>query len=78
MLKGLKLGEDNSLAILAGLQSILMMLAINLFNIFGSLEDYIFFPYEILVFIFAQALLLAKRFTNLFNKVEQLSRKLLT
>ncbi|SFL93375.1 Histidine kinase-, DNA gyrase B-, and HSP90-like ATPase [Paenibacillus sp. 1_12] len=78
MLKGLKLREDNSLAILAGLQSILMMLAINLLYIFGSLEDYIFFPYEILVFIFAQALLLAKRFSNLFNKVEQLSRRLLT
>jgi two-component system sensor histidine kinase ChiS len=78
MLKGLRLRTDNSLIILASLQSILMMIVVNFINAFGQLEDNILVPYEMLIFIFIQSLLLARRFSTLFSEIEQLSRKLLT
>jgi two-component system sensor histidine kinase ChiS len=78
MVMGLRLRNENSVMILASLQSVLMMVLINFLEFYGRLTDYIFFPYEILVFIFIQAMLLSKRFASLFNEVEQLSRKLLT
>ncbi|NHN31772.1 hybrid sensor histidine kinase/response regulator [Paenibacillus agricola] len=76
LVKETQLRSDNSLALIVSIQSIMIMLLINLLHAFGLLEDQVLVPYEMLIFMLAQTLVLSKRFSALFMEVELLSRKL--
>lgn len=64
--------------LLMSVQSVVVMIAVSILHVVGLLPDQSLIAVEMLVFVIAQALLLARRFAESFRKVEHLSRRLLT
>ncbi|WP_068773593.1 ATP-binding protein [Paenibacillus sp. FJAT-26967] len=70
--------DSDSFLMWMSIQSILVIIVINLLNLIGWMQGRAVIHYEMLLFVSAQVLLLAKRFATTFHEVEQLSDKLLT
>lgn len=78
ILDGLKRRSEERFLLLISVQSILVFILVLLLNAGGLLEIPLLLPYEMLVFVITQALLLANRFTDSYRKAERLSKQLLT
>ncbi|GIP40491.1 hypothetical protein J31TS4_37710 [Paenibacillus sp. J31TS4] len=78
LLKGLRLSAEDTGYLLISVESILVVLLDRILNVFGVLDNRYLAAYEMLIFVIAQSLLLAKRHARSFVEVEDLSRKLLT
>ncbi|MFC3770247.1 ATP-binding protein [Paenibacillus sp. GCM10012303] len=78
MWKGMRSRSEDSLLMLLSMLSIVVMIVVYLVDLLVVFEDQILIPFEMLLFVTTQALLLAKRFANSFVQVEQLSQRLLT
>ncbi|MBP1157330.1 ATP-binding protein [Paenibacillus sp. PvR098] len=64
--------------VLVSLQSILVIILVNILYLLGVDSGPMVMMYELLLFVLAQALIQAKRSAQSFKEVEQLSQKLLT
>lgn len=69
--------EDRLLMILIT-QSIFIVIVVSILQVTGYLNDQTLIPYEMLVFVFSQAILFALRFSRSIREVEDLSSRLLT
>ncbi|WP_234414256.1 ATP-binding protein [Paenibacillus sp. CAA11] len=58
--------------------SVIMVIFLNLMSVFGILDIQFLALYEMIFFVAAQALMLARRFARSFHEVESLSKRLLT
>ncbi|CAM4338134.1 signal transduction histidine kinase [Paenibacillus endophyticus] len=56
--------------------SILVYIIVSIMQVLGMLESHFYHSYELLILVVVQVVMLAKRFSNSFNEVEELSRKL--
>ncbi|GAA3399697.1 ATP-binding protein [Paenibacillus hodogayensis] len=78
LLRQLRRRSKEMVLVLMSVQSIAVIILVSILNVTGLLESQVLVPYEMLIFVIAQALLLARRFAESFREVEQLSQKLLT
>lgn len=78
LLRDIRYRSKDAFYILMSVQSIIVIIAVSILNVVGLLADQMLVPVEMLIFVIAQALLLADRFARSFREVEQLSQRLLT
>ncbi|PYI51013.1 hybrid sensor histidine kinase/response regulator [Paenibacillus flagellatus] len=78
MVRGMRERSEDAVFMLIGVVSILLVILLNLVSLGGMTDAQMLVPFEMLLFVITQALLLAGRFARTFEEVEQLSRKLLT
>ncbi|WP_338015853.1 ATP-binding protein [Paenibacillus mesophilus] len=78
LLRDIRYRSKDVFYILLSVQSIVVIIAVSILNVVGLLADQMLVPVEMLIFVIAQALLLAERFARSFREVEQLSQRLLT
>jgi len=69
--------RENTLALAASIQSVLIMLIVYLLNGFGQLEKQTLLPYAIIVFCASQAHQIVTRFADLLGHAERMSERLL-
>ncbi|MBW7460548.1 hypothetical protein K0U00_41440, partial [Paenibacillus sepulcri] len=78
LIQGIRHRREDAHYILLSMASILVLVSVSCLNVLGLLDDQVFVPYEMLMFIILQAFLMARRFEKTFIEVRQLSRRLLT
>lgn len=78
MAGSLRFRSMNVLFMLMNGISIMVVVAVNLMNVYGLMENQLLSSYGILLFVMTQAFHFAYRYAGSFRKVEQLSQKLLT
>lgn len=78
MAKGLVMRPESVTYMTASMLSIMMTVVVTITNLVGRLEIKGLIAYEVLIFVSAQALLLAHRYAKSFYEVESLSHRLLT
>ncbi|MBP1994906.1 hybrid sensor histidine kinase/response regulator [Paenibacillus eucommiae] len=78
MIIGILRRTEDAVYMLFSIMSILAIIVINILHVLGKMENQFFVPYEMLIFVAVQILLLSGRFARSFYEVEELSRKLLT
>lgn len=78
MWKGVRSRSEDAFLMLLSMLSIVVLIIVYLLDLLLVFEDQILVPFEMILFVTTQALLLAKRFANSFVQVEQLSQRLLT
>ncbi|MFS0723231.1 ATP-binding protein [Paenibacillus sp. 1P07SE] len=78
MLKGLRQQSENLFFMMISIYSILAIILINILALLGVRFPYYLTLYGILLFVFAQGVLMALRYAASFREVEQLSERLLT
>lgn len=76
--KGLVMRPESVTYMTASMLSIMMTVVVTITNLVGRLEIKGLITYEVLIFVSAQALLLAHRYAKSFYEVESLSHRLLT
>lgn len=76
--KNLKLYAKSKLFILMSMQVVIVDIMIQVLILAGILEVQILIPYEMLILVITQGLLLANRFADSYREVEQLSKRLMT
>ncbi len=69
--------RENTLALTASIQSVLIILLVYLLNGFGYLENQAILPFTIVVFSAAQAYQIVSRFAHLLGHAERMSERLL-
>lgn len=77
MARGRRDGRETGFLLLISVSSMIAVIAVCMMNVIGKLQDPFLIPYELLLFVLAQALQLAKQFAKAFREVEQLSGRLL-
>ncbi|WP_042165910.1 ATP-binding protein [Paenibacillus gorillae] len=78
MIKGMRGSKADALFMLMSMQSIVAVIVVSVLQVLGIYNDQVLIPYEMLVFVVAQALLLAQRFAGSVRAVEELSSRLMT
>ncbi|SEG64050.1 ATP-binding protein [Paenibacillus sp. UNC499MF] len=78
LLRDVRKRSEDTLLMIAGVMSILMVIAAYVLNLVGLYEGLLLIPAEMLLFVLTQAVLLAQRFNRTFVEVDQLSRRLLS
>ncbi|TNJ61226.1 response regulator [Paenibacillus hemerocallicola] len=78
LLRDMKHRSKDVIYVLMSVQSISVIILVSILNVVGLLSNQMLLPIEMLIFVIAQALLLAGRFAHSFREVEQLSQRLLT
>ncbi|MBD2846903.1 response regulator [Paenibacillus sp. IB182496] len=78
MVRALRQQSANMLPLAVSVQSIAVSILASTLTVLGLLEDQTLVSYEMLIFVMAQALLIAQRFATSFQEVEDLSERLLT
>ena len=78
MIKGLQQQSENLFFMMVSIYSILAIILINILAMLGLNLPYYLMLFEIIVFVFAQGVLMALRYAASFREVEQLSLRLLT
>ncbi|GAA0356289.1 ATP-binding protein [Bacillus horti] len=69
---------EDALFLFMSIQSIIVVMFVNILYVNGMFEGQAIAAYEMLLFVVAQAMLLAKTYAQSFEEVEQLSQRLLT
>lgn len=77
MLKGLIRNRENIFLNVVSIQSILVAIVVNIFSLAGLELSRLLIPYEIVLFILVQSVMMAKRYAASFREIESLSRRLL-
>ncbi|RIX50064.1 response regulator [Paenibacillus nanensis] len=70
--------REERLSLFLSLQSVLIVIAASLLEVFGASNQQMLIPYGMLIFVVTQAIMLARRFAATFQSAEHLSEKLLT
>ncbi|WP_138755160.1 hybrid sensor histidine kinase/response regulator [Paenibacillus sinopodophylli] len=78
LIKAVLLRTKDAYYLLLTAISVLVYLIVSIMQVFGMLESHFYVSYELLILVIVQVAMLARRFSNSFNEVEELSRKLLT
>ncbi|MFF2091672.1 ATP-binding protein [Paenibacillus sp. NPDC058174] len=78
MIRGMRGSKADALFMLMSMQSVVAVIVVSVLQVLGIYNDQVLIPYEMLVFVVAQALLLAQRFTGSIRAVEELSSRLMT
>lgn len=78
LLRNLKLHSESKLFVLVSMEVIIMDTVNQLLILAGILQVQILIPYEMLLLVIAQGLLLANRYTDSYREVEMLSQRLIT
>ncbi|GGG63054.1 hybrid sensor histidine kinase/response regulator [Paenibacillus radicis (ex Gao et al. 2016)] len=78
MIQGMRSNKTDALFMLMSMQSIIAIIVVSVLQVLGIYNDQVLIPYEMLVFVIAQALLLAQRFAGSVRDVEELSSRLMT
>lgn len=78
LLRDMRHRSKDVIYVLMSVQSIAVIILVSILNVVGLLSNQMLVPVEMLIFVIAQALLLAGRFAHSFREVEQLSQRLLT
>ncbi|MCY9591142.1 ATP-binding protein [Paenibacillus chitinolyticus] len=78
LLRDVRKRSEDTLLMIAGVMSILMVIAAYVLNLVGLYEGLLLVPAEMLMFVLTQAILLAQRFNRTFVEVDQLSQRLLS
>lgn len=78
MVRGIRRQSEDAGLMLIGMLSILIIIVANVLTLMGLSNSLKLVPYEMLLFVITQALLLSQRFSRAFDEVEELSHKLLT
>lgn len=78
MVRGIRRQAEDAGLMLIGILSILLIIVANVMSLMGVYNSLKLVPYEMVLFVITQALLLSQRFARAFGEVEQLSLKLLT
>ncbi|MFP4976461.1 ATP-binding protein [Paenibacillus sp. CN-4] len=77
MLMGLIRNRENIFLNVVSIQSILAAIVVNIFSLAGLELSRLLIPYEIVLFILVQSVMMTKRYAASFREIESLSRRLL-
>lgn len=78
MARSLRTNKGDAFYMIMSMQSIFAIVAISTIQVLGLYDDQVLIPFEMLIFVAAQALMFARRFAESVREVEALSVKLLT
>ncbi|WP_405081776.1 ATP-binding protein [Paenibacillus chitinolyticus] len=78
LLRDVRKRSEDTMLMIAGVMSILMVIAAYVLTLMGLYEGLLLVPAEMLLFVLTQAVLMAQRFNRTFVEVDQLSRRLLS
>ncbi len=78
LVRGVLLRSRDAIYLLLSAISMLVYIMVTLMNVMGMLENLFFLSFELLIFVIVQVVMLARRFSHSFYKVEELSQRLLT
>ncbi|MGN7360622.1 hybrid sensor histidine kinase/response regulator [Paenibacillus sp. SAF-054] len=78
MIRGMKRQSEDAGLMLIGMLSIIVVIVVNVLSLTGLYTSLNLVPYEMILFVLTQAVLLSRRFSRAFAEVEALSHKLQT
>ncbi|MEC0243706.1 ATP-binding protein [Paenibacillus dokdonensis] len=78
MIRGMKRRSEDAGLMLVGMLSIILVIVVNVLSLMGLYTSLNLVPYELILFVLTQAMLLSRRFSRAFTEVEALSHKLQT
>ncbi|OBZ10643.1 hypothetical protein A8L34_18845 [Bacillus sp. FJAT-27264] len=78
MARSIRTHKADAFYMIMSMQSIFAIVVISTMQVLGMYDDQVLIPFEMLIFVAAQALMFARRFAESVREVEALSSKLLT